>query len=165
VSEDKETSLLGRKVSRRTALTLAGTFGAGMALGGGGALSARELAGGDQTVEFYGEHQAGISTPQQDRLHFAAFDLTVSKAGEVRELLRAWSDAAAKMCAGKSVGGGNDAFVPPEDTGEAQDLTAGRLTAGCIDTEPLALGRILWPISRGPCADRTYAPCHAGHVH
>jgi deferrochelatase/peroxidase EfeB len=128
MSEDKETSLLGRKFSRRTALTLAGTFGAGMALGGGGALSARELAEGDQTVEFYGEHQAGIATPQQDRLHFAAFDLTVSKAGEIRDLMRAWSDAAARMCAGKSVGGGNDAFVPPEDTGEAQDLTAGRLT-------------------------------------
>src|SRR5215210_4906891 len=128
MSEDKETSLLGRKFSRRTALTLAGTFGAGMALGRGGALSARELADGDQTVEFYGEHQAGISTPQQDRLHFAAFDLTVSKAEEFRELMRAWSDAATKMCAGESVGGGNDAFVPPEDTGEAQDLMAGRLT-------------------------------------
>jgi hypothetical protein len=24
------------------------------------------------------------------------------------------------------------------------------LTAGCIDTDPLALGRILWPISWGP---------------
>ena len=39
------------------------------------------------------------------------------------------------------------------------------LTAGCIDTDPLALGRILWPISRVPCADRTYAPGDAGHVH
>ncbi|MBA3423988.1 MAG: Dyp-type peroxidase [Rubrobacter sp.] len=121
-------SLLGRKVSRRSALTLAGAFGAGMALGGGGALSARELASGDQTVEFYGEHQAGIATPQQDRLHFASLDLTVSKAAEVRDLMRAWSEAAARMCAGQPVGGENDdAFVPPEDTGEAHDLTAGRL--------------------------------------
>jgi deferrochelatase/peroxidase EfeB len=127
--DEKDTSLLGRKVSRRGALTLAGAFGAGMALGGGGALSARELAAGDQTEGFYGEHQAGISTPQQDRLHFASLDLTVSKAAEVRDLMRAWSEAAAKMCAGEPVGGeNNDAFVPPEDTGEAQDLTAGRLT-------------------------------------
>src|SRR5215211_6557864 len=129
MSEDKETSLLGRKFSRRTALTLAGTFGAGMALGGGGALSARELAEGDQTVEFYGGHQAGIATPQQDRLHFASFDLTVTKADEVRDLMRAWTEAAARMCAGQPVGGENDdAFVPPEDTGEAEDLTAGHLT-------------------------------------
>jgi deferrochelatase/peroxidase EfeB len=127
--DEKDASLLGRKVSRRSALTLAGAFGAGMALGGGGALSARELATGDQTEAFYGEHQAGISTPQQDRLHFASLDLTVSKAAEVRDLMRAWSEAAAKMCAGAPVGGEkDDAFVPPEDTGEAQDLTAGRLT-------------------------------------
>ena len=127
--DEKDASLLGRKVSRRSALTLAGAFGAGMALGGGGALSARELAAGDQTEGFYGEHQAGISTPQQDRLHFASLDLTVSKASEVRDLMRAWSEAAAKMCAGEPVGNEkDDAFVPPEDTGEAQDLTAGRLT-------------------------------------
>jgi deferrochelatase/peroxidase EfeB len=129
MKDENNASLLGRKVSRRSALTLAGAFGAGMALGGGGALSARELATGDQTQGFYGEHQAGISTPQQDRLHFASLDLTVSKAAEVRDLMRAWSEAAAKMCAGEPVGGeNNDAFVPPEDTGEAQDLTAGRLT-------------------------------------
>jgi deferrochelatase/peroxidase EfeB len=43
--------------------------------------------------------------------------------------MRAWSEAAAKMCAGRPVGGENDnAFIPPEDTGEAQGLTAGRLT-------------------------------------
>jgi len=122
--KDDKTSLLGQKFSRRSALTLAGAFGAGMALGTGGALSARELAEADQTVEFYGKHQAGIATPQQDRLHFASFDLTVSKASEVRDLMRAWSEAAAKMCAGQPVGGENDdAFVPPDDTGEAHDLT------------------------------------------
>lgn len=100
-----------------------------MAFGGGGALSARELADADQTVEFYGEHQAGIATPQQDRLHFASFDLNVSEAGEVRDLMRVWSEAAAKMCAGQPVGGEeDDAFVPPEDTGEAHDLEAGHLT-------------------------------------
>lgn len=100
-----------------------------MAFGGGGTLSARELADADQTVEFYGEHQAGIATPQQDRLHFASFDLTVPDAGGVRDLMRAWSEAAAKMCAGQPVGGNNDdAFVPPEDTGEAQDLASGHLT-------------------------------------
>ena len=97
-----------------------------MALGTGGALSARELADADQTVEFYGEHQAGIATPQQDRLHFASFDLTTSKASDVRNLMRSWSEAAARMCAGQPVGGENDeAFVPPEDT---HDLTAGHLS-------------------------------------
>jgi deferrochelatase/peroxidase EfeB len=128
-NDDSNASILGQKVSRRKALSIAGVFGAGVALGGGGALSARALAETGQEVEFYGKHQAGIATPQQDRLHFASFDLTTSDAGDVRELMRAWSEAAAKMCAGRPVGGENDsAFVPPEDTGEAQGLTAGRLT-------------------------------------
>ena len=35
----------------------------------------RGQADGTGTVPFYGEHQAGIDTPAQDRLHFAAFDL------------------------------------------------------------------------------------------
>lgn len=126
--KNKDGSLLGRKISRKKALALAGTFGAG-ALLGGGAVSAREIASGDQTVEFYGEKQAGIATPQQDRLHFAAFDLTTSGKDEVRKLMREWSEAAARMCAGELVGEENEnAFIPPDDTGEAQDLTSGRLT-------------------------------------
>jgi deferrochelatase/peroxidase EfeB len=126
---DDDTSFLGQRISRRKALALAGTFGAGVALGGGGTLSAKALSDPGQTVEFYGKHQAGIATPQQDRLHFASFDLTASNASEVGDLMREWSEAAAKMCAGQPVGGENDsAFVPPEDTGEAQGLTAGRLT-------------------------------------
>ena len=94
-------------------MTLAGAFGAGMALGTGGALSAKELAEADQTVEFYGEHQAGIATPQQDRLHFASLDLTVTKAEEVRDLMRAWTEAAARMCAGQPVGGEDDSLRTP----------------------------------------------------
>ena len=61
-NRDHDASFLGQKISRRKALAIAGTFGAGMALGGGGALSARELADPGQTVEFYGKHQAGIAT-------------------------------------------------------------------------------------------------------
>ena len=61
-------------------------------------------------------------------MHFASLDLTVTKAEEVRDLMRAWTEAAARMCAGQPVGGEDDAFVPPDDTGEAQDLTAGHLT-------------------------------------
>ena len=41
------------------------------------AFFARDLrAEGTGSVEFFGTHQAGISTPAQDRLAFAAFDIT-----------------------------------------------------------------------------------------
>ena len=57
----------------------AGVGAAGIGLGAGGYLAGQDSAeaNGEGTgpVEFYGEHQAGIDTPAQDRLHFAAFDL------------------------------------------------------------------------------------------
>ena len=40
------------------------------------------------------ERQAGIVTAAQDRLHFAAFDLTATTRAEVVDLLREWTVAA-----------------------------------------------------------------------
>ncbi|MER7124601.1 deferrochelatase/peroxidase EfeB, partial [Streptomyces goshikiensis] len=69
--------------SRRAVL---GWGGAGLALGAaaaGGSVAA--LRGGTETVPagmsgaavpFHGAHQAGIASAVQDRLHFAAFDVT-----------------------------------------------------------------------------------------
>ena len=46
---------------------------------------------------FYGAHQAGIATPAQDRLLFAAFDLIDRRAAtSSRDLLRTWTDAGAR---------------------------------------------------------------------
>ncbi|MBC7591808.1 MAG: Dyp-type peroxidase, partial [Salinibacterium sp.] len=43
--------------------------------------------------------QAGITTPAQDRLHFAAFDLSASATrADLIELLKDWSSAAAALC-------------------------------------------------------------------
>ncbi|MCB0885197.1 MAG: Dyp-type peroxidase, partial [Propionibacteriaceae bacterium] len=80
-----------------------------------------------------GEHQAGIVTPAQDRMHFAAFDVAygVDRDGLV-SLLRDWTDAAARMTQGGSAGeldpmsGPYDA--PPQDTGEAYGLPPSGLT-------------------------------------
>lgn len=84
-------------------------------------------------VPFHGVHQAGIITPVQDRLHFAAFDLapTATRADLVA-LLKSWTAAAVSMCGGTDVGPGgavNGALEkPPTDTGEAQGLPASQLT-------------------------------------
>jgi deferrochelatase/peroxidase EfeB len=79
---------------------------------------------------FHGEHQAGIVTPAQERLHFAAFEVTTDSREELVALLREWTKAAAAMTRGEPVGGGSPApyDAPPEDTGEALGLTAGGLT-------------------------------------
>ena len=74
-------------------------------------------------VDFHGEHQAGITTPAQDRLHFATFDLTSTKRDDLIKLLKTWTAAAAQMTAGHDVGEygavSGPGVAPPEDTGEA----------------------------------------------
>jgi deferrochelatase/peroxidase EfeB len=121
-------------LTRRRLLASAGAGAAGLGLGGvGGYLVGQENAEADAqgtgSVAFYGTHQAGIDTPAQDRLHFAAFDLLTEDPGELRELLREWTVAAAEMTAGEMVGDVNDLpLAPPDDTGETVGLLPSSLT-------------------------------------
>jgi deferrochelatase/peroxidase EfeB len=84
------------------------------------------------TYPFRGTHQAGIVTPAQERLHFAAFDVTTRSRGQLIALLKAWTEAAERMTRGLSAGeigpveGATD--LPPDDTGEAIGLPPGGLT-------------------------------------
>ncbi|MEV5439529.1 iron uptake transporter deferrochelatase/peroxidase subunit [Streptomyces sp. NPDC052682] len=130
----------GEKAPSRRALL--GWGGAGLALGAaaaGGAVAvartgdesrpAGAAAGG--AVEFHGVHQAGIATPVQDRLHFAAFDVTTEDRAAFVQLLKDWTEAARRMTAGKPVGEGAYGGLPeapPDDTGEALGLKPSRLT-------------------------------------
>jgi deferrochelatase/peroxidase EfeB len=133
---------------------------AGTALGVSVALDAAgddELTPGDDVYPFYGEHQSGIVTPAQDRLHFASFDVVDGSREDLVELLSAWTVAAARMTAGEPAGprgptsGPYDA--PPDDTGEAIGLPPAGLTLtfgfgpslfddrfGLADRRPAALG-------------------------
>jgi deferrochelatase/peroxidase EfeB len=83
-------------------------------------------------VPFYGEHQAGIVTPAQDRLHFVSFDVITDKREDLVELLQEWTAAAARLVQGKEAGTfGTLGGVPeaaPDDTGEALGLPASGLT-------------------------------------
>jgi deferrochelatase/peroxidase EfeB len=121
-------------ITRRRLLASAGAGAAGVGLGGAaGYLIGNETASanssGTGTVPFYGEHQAGIDTPAQDRLHFAAFDLVGEDRGELREMLREWSRAAAEMTEGQMIGDANGVLLaPPDDTGETVGLLPSSLT-------------------------------------
>jgi deferrochelatase/peroxidase EfeB len=106
-------------------------------LGAGGAYGVdRATAGSDQAataaadavVAFYGTRQAGITTPQQSRLVFAAFDLTMSDVNEVKTLLGQWSAAASLMTRGQLIGPSEIGDAPPMDSGEALGVGAQRLT-------------------------------------
>jgi len=129
-------------LSRRRLLGWAGAGTAGvLAAGATGGVIGRTTAvetaassgpGPDAAVPFTGQHQAGIVTPAQDRLHFVAFDVTTDSRDELVELLQAWTDAARRMTAGRDAGpvGAVDGerFAPPDDTGEAIGLPPSGLT-------------------------------------
>jgi deferrochelatase/peroxidase EfeB len=106
---------------------VAGAFLAGRA----GETDDRPSAGA-LTYPFRGEHQAGIVTPAQDRLHFAAFDVTTRSRAQLIALLQVWTAAAERMTQGRSAGPigpvEGAANVPPDDTGEAIGLAPGGLT-------------------------------------
>ena len=86
-------------VSRRRVLGFA-AGGAALGVAGVGAaavLTGQEASAGstaEAAIAFEGAHQAGITTPVQDRLHFAAFDVTTTDVGELRALLKEWTHAA-----------------------------------------------------------------------
>lgn len=113
--------------------------GAGLAAGGalgGAAVAATQGARGSGATlayPFAGEHQQGIVTPTQDRLHFAAFDVRRgADRGDLIRLLTAWSYAASRLTQGldASASGatGGDLDAPPDDTGEAIGLPPAGLT-------------------------------------
>lgn len=128
-----------RAPSRRS---LIGWGGAGLALGAAAAGGAVAVArSGDDleptaaatgaAIAFHGAHQAGIATPVQDRLHFAAFDVKTTDRAEFVQMLKDWTAAARRMTAGHAVGDGaygGPAEAPPDDTGEALGLKPSRLT-------------------------------------
>ena len=128
-----------RGLSRRGLLALVGGGAAGAAVGAAGTAAILAASGGGDernhqlSYPFYGEHQAGITTPAQDRMHFAAFDLAegLGRDGLI-ELLQDWSYAASRLTQGLeiSVAGafGGGAYMPPDDTGEATDISPAGLT-------------------------------------
>jgi deferrochelatase/peroxidase EfeB len=126
-------------VSRRGLLGAAGAGLAGLAAGAAGGFAvARDEANpspqsaGTRTYPFYGERQAGILTPVQDRLHFAAFDVITDAREELAQLLKDWTAAAARMTQGLGAGElgptSGPYAAPPDDTGEAIGLPPAGLT-------------------------------------
>lgn len=124
-------------VSRRGLFGLvAAGVGAGALAGATGATVLRPPRSPEDSAgayPFYGEHQAGIVTPAQDRLHFASFDLVDGATrDDLIQLLQEWTAASARLTRGLDVSetGAVDGppLLPPDDTGEAQGLPPSGLT-------------------------------------
>jgi deferrochelatase/peroxidase EfeB len=90
--------------------------------------AAATVARRSEAVAFFVAHQAGIATPTQDYLQFAALDVVSDALGDVRSLLRRLSAAAADLARGRAVGSLQTGLAPPVDTGESVGLGPSRLT-------------------------------------
>jgi deferrochelatase/peroxidase EfeB len=108
--------------------------GAGAGLVGGaayGQTQARQAM--DAVAPASGVHQPGITTPVQEHLHFAAYDMMArTTRDDLASLLSDWTYAATRMMQGLEVSAtgavGGSPEAPPDDTGEALGLPASNLT-------------------------------------
>ncbi|MCP8970198.1 iron uptake transporter deferrochelatase/peroxidase subunit [Ectobacillus ponti] len=130
-----------KKYSRRDLLKLSLAAGAGMAISASGIGTFAAITGGSAKSEaaagksrntsvlpFYGQHQAGIVTPQQTYMYLAAFNLTTGSRSSVIQLYKTWTALGAQMSMGDTAEDKGNDWLPPKDTGEALDLQPSRLT-------------------------------------
>lgn len=83
----------------------------------------------DVKYDFYGEHQAGITTPSQRNIYFLVMDLHTDKLDDVKQMFKDWTTYAANLTQGKNIKPyEKNPFVPPTDTGEADSMGAYGLT-------------------------------------
>ena len=126
-----------KKMDRREFLKKAGIGGAGLALGLSGASAffankaqeEKKISDGGEEISFYGEHQAGITTPMQKNIYFVVLDLHSTDKEEVIQMFKDWTDYSSKLVDGELVKkDGSNALLPPSDTGETVGLNPYRLT-------------------------------------
>ncbi|WP_195916584.1 iron uptake transporter deferrochelatase/peroxidase subunit [Streptococcus gordonii] len=126
-----------KKMDRREFLKKAGIGGAGLALGVSGASAffankaqeEKKISDGGEEISFYGEHQAGITTPMQKNIYFVVLDLHSTDKEEVIQMFKDWTDYSSKLVDGELVKkDGSNALLPPSDTGETVGLNPYRLT-------------------------------------
>jgi deferrochelatase/peroxidase EfeB len=101
---------------------------------------------GARTVAFHGDRQGGIATPGRPQAHvwLGGFDLAPEVGpAALRDLLRRWTDAAAKLTAGQALGAADDAVVA--DAGPAA-LTV------TVGFGPSLFGQAGIPLSARPAA-------------
>lgn len=125
-------------LSRRDFLKLTTSVGLGLAIGATGmaaiekAITPTPTSAANSTPEdaisMYGEHQAGILTPQQTYMYLASFRITTTNKADVIRLFKDWTKFSDLSTSGGTMKTGDNPLLPPSDTGETVDLSASKLT-------------------------------------
>jgi deferrochelatase/peroxidase EfeB len=120
---------VSERSTRRSFLSAAGAAGVGAALAAQPAAAADSAhAGGQDAIAFFGSHQAGIATPTQQYLQFAALDFVSDSVADLGDVLGQLSATAALLTRGLPVGPMRTGLAPPVDTGESVGLGPARIT-------------------------------------
>jgi deferrochelatase/peroxidase EfeB len=128
------------KMSRRDFLKISASVGVGLAIGASGVAAIEKVAApasstlsashlSEDQVPMYGDHQAGIITPQQTYMYLASLRITATDRVDVIRLFRDWTKFSDLSTAGGKMRTGDNPLLPPSDTGETLELSASRLTA------------------------------------
>ncbi|WEG13715.1 iron uptake transporter deferrochelatase/peroxidase subunit [Pullulanibacillus sp. KACC 23026] len=82
----------------------------------------------EDVIPFYGEHQAGIITPQQTYMYLASFELMTESKQEVVKLFKRWTKLGELFTVGNWELDSANKALPPNDTGESIGFSPGNLT-------------------------------------
>ncbi|MEK4229854.1 iron uptake transporter deferrochelatase/peroxidase subunit [Solibacillus sp. FSL H8-0538] len=129
------------KITRREMLKLTGLGTLGVAIGASGMGGVIKLLNDEDNTEvkaasaqqiepFYGGHQAGIQTPTQQHVYFAALTALVSSKAELQALFEKWTPLAERLMKGEPLEDIETAnqYVPPVDTGDTLSSNTSHLT-------------------------------------
>lgn len=83
----------------------------------------------ENVVDFYGVHQAGITTYQQKHIYFLVADLHLADPIRIKKMFQTWTQYSINLTQGKFVKESPFSnYLPAIDTGEAASLNAHNLT-------------------------------------
>lgn len=122
--------MMAENRSRRDFLKHSALVGAGLLSAPVFALESRQIPqNAENQHPFYGEHQAGIITPAQKHIYFLVLDLDTHDIAKVKNIFQNWTAYSNNLTQGKNVKPySENAFLPPNDTGEADSLSPQNLT-------------------------------------
>lgn len=120
-------------MSRRSFLKAFGGLAVAAGAGYGARYAYDGIAGNNAlkaaTIPFYAGNQAGITTPQQGHIYFAALDIVSEKRDDIIKMLQAWTQATARLTKGQpaqDAASYDDKKTPDSD--ETSSLSPANLT-------------------------------------
>lgn len=125
----RDMSFTTRRDLLKGAALIGSAVGTGIFTGSAFGLEPRTEPKIQNRYPFYGQHQQGITTPAQHHIYFMVLDLHSHDIQKIKSLFQTWTAYSANLTAGKNVRAyGNNAYVPPVDTGESDSLNPYHLT-------------------------------------